>query len=239
MVSAKVPFGIQYSVVAGSWINYITPATKTFTAGLVLREVSMEWEFDNKSVDLGLPSGTKWAKFNIDITQPDGFATSEFEGNYYCSFFSWGNIVGHNPISDTKFDYDFGNSNTGPYSQTTGSQLTGNIPVNSTYDAARAWCGVPWRMPTATEFQELIDNCTITSVENNSKPYHKFTSNINGKYIYFPLNGNGMNDDFRAQGACWHWGSTLYENGTYGYCISNKSVGATWRYYGMPIRPVQ
>ena len=54
---------------------------------------------------MGLPSGVKWASRDIDLTKPGGFCETPF--TYEKSFFSWGNIDGHNPSSVSAFDYDF------------------------------------------------------------------------------------------------------------------------------------
>jgi hypothetical protein len=65
---------------------------------------------ETEIVDMGLPSGTLWASRNIDVTQPDGFAASPFQCD--CSFFSWGNIDGHNPTSNSSFSpYNWGGVN--------------------------------------------------------------------------------------------------------------------------------
>ena len=105
-------------------------------------------------VDMGLPSGLMWAKRNIDISQPDGFAASEYQ--YECTFFSWGNTEGHNPISTSEFDYNWGSANDGPYAQTPGSKLTANAGLS--HDAARAILGSPWRDPSTEDFAELFAN---------------------------------------------------------------------------------
>lgn len=60
-------------------------------------------------VDMGLPSGVKWASRDIDLTKPGGFCETPFI--YEKSFFSWGNIDGHNPISNSAFSYDWGGVN--------------------------------------------------------------------------------------------------------------------------------
>ena len=109
-----------------------------------IQQLDLSFSPDYLFVDMGLPSGLMWAKRNIDVTQPNGFAASEFQ--YECSFFSWGNVECHNPISDSAFDYDFGSSNEGPYASTPGAALTGDASLS--YDAARINCGAPWRLPT-------------------------------------------------------------------------------------------
>ena len=191
-------------------------------------------------VDMGLPSGTLWAKENIDISQTDGFAVSEFQ--YECSFFSWGNIAGHNPISDSAFSYDFGSENTGPYASTPGSQLSGNVPVNPMYDIARAICGDPWRMPTATEFQELIDNCdfvqadgeTVVSGSNKLVTVNGIVgiylkSKTNGNLLFFPCSGygNGTSWDLR----------TAYGNYWSGFLDSDTSKGLYLFFYSGGVNP--
>ena len=53
---------------------------------------------------MGLPSGLKWAKNDIDVSQQSNFTPTPFL--YNKTFFSWGNVNGHNPISESEFDYD-------------------------------------------------------------------------------------------------------------------------------------
>ena len=189
-------------------------------------------------VDMGLPSGTLWADRNIDITQSDGFAASEFQ--YECSFFSWGNIVGHNPISDSAFSYDFGSNNSGPYASTPGSQLSGNVPVNPMYDIARAICGDPWRLPTATEFQELIDNCdfvqadgeTVVSGTNklvtvNSIVGIYLKSKINGNRLFFPCCGYGTGTAWYNRGSLGLYWSGSLASATNGLILLFNSGGVS------------
>ena len=120
-------------------------------------------------IDMGLPSGTLWCAKNIDLTQPNKLAESPYQ--YDCSFFSWGNIDGHNPISNTAFDYNWGSVNSSepwyenqPYGETSGSTLNTNIPENDIYDAARVNLGAIFRLPTSVQFKELIDNCIYIDV---------------------------------------------------------------------------
>ena len=107
-------------------------------------------------VDLGLPSGLKWAKTNVG-------ATLETDAG---STFYWG------AISATSSDY---------------SNSTNSISGNASYDAARAIWGETWRMPTKEEYQELIDNCTISY--NTSGSYNgTVLTGPNGKNIYIRAN---------------------------------------------------
>ncbi len=171
-------------------------------------------------VDLGLPSGLKWAKKNIDVTQANGFAASIYQ--YECTFFSWGNSEGHNPSSSSAFSYDWGSGNDGPYASTPGAALTGNVPASQ--DAARANLGAPWRLPTTSEYQELFDNCEFVQADGsttiptsqanklvtvNSIVGIYLKSKINGNRIFFPCSGDGG-------------GTTWYGRGSHGYYWSGS-----------------
>ena len=91
-------------------------------------------------VDLGLPSGLKWATCNVGSTTPEG----------YGDFFAWGEI-------NTKDSYTPQNSITNGYQ-------IGDISGNEQYDAARANWGATWRLPTKEELQELLDNCVFVKI---------------------------------------------------------------------------
>ena len=113
-------------------------------------------------VDLGLPSGLKWATCNVGATSP------EQPGNRY----GWGN---DNPdcTYEDKSHYPCNN----PPQNISGTQ----------YDVARKIMGMPWRMPTKKEFQELIDCCSMElGVINNTKGYF-FISRKNANKIFLPF----------------------------------------------------
>ena len=182
------------------------------------------------AVDLALPSGVLWADKNIGATTP-------YEDGLY---FSWGNITGHTGDDG----YDFGTDNDGPYASTPGAALTGNIPTNGTYDAARHNMGAPWRMPTVGEFQELNSNCDSEWTDEDGVEGRRFTSRINGNSIFFPASGYryGTSLDNRgSDGYCWS--SSLYSQAN-GYSLYFNSEGVTpandnSRFYGFSVRAVQ
>lgn len=152
-------------------------------------------------VDLALPSGLLWAEKNIGATTP-------YEHGLY---FSWGNVEGHAEGSG----YDFSDA---VYAETAGASLTGNIPVNGTYDAARHNLGSPCRLPTVGEFQELNSNCTSEWTDEDGVAGRRFTSNINGNSIFFPASG-------------YYYGTTLNYRGSYGLYWSSSYYSATSAYY--------
>ena len=177
-------------------------------------------------VDLGLPSGTKWAKANLGGTNPQDLG----------QYFSWGNVTGHAKDSG----YDFSQTT---YNGTTGAGLMGGLSTSSSYDAARNIKGYPWRIPTYDDFLELLSYCRAQWTSVSGQAGMRFTSNINGNSIFLPAAG-------------FYNGSTLQYLGTYGYywaATLNNATNACYldfnstyaymynfaRYNGMPVRAVQ
>lgn len=215
-------------------------------------------------VDMGLPSGLLWATRNIDVTQKNGFAESPFQ--YDCSFFSWGNIDGHNPTSPTSFaPWDWGQINAQApwydgqvYGDTPGNTLTGNIPIDDKYDAARANIGAPWRMPTSAEFNELFANIIFIDANgqeiNTSKTNKLVTVNgviglylqskINGARLFFPCTGYGVGNSLnyrRNNGIYW---SSTWESDRNAMILVFLSLvinpqAYNDRFGGFTIRPVR
>ena len=192
---------------------------------------------DSLYVDMGLPSGVKWAKADIDITTPSGF--TEVDGvvspfKYEKSFVSWGNIEMFNPKNSSSFDHDFGtwdNSKNATedgykedsiYGQTPGCKLTANMAPSQ--DAARANLGAPWRMPTTAEYAELFANIDYvqadgTTVIDAATTDKRVTVNgVVGLYLKSKINGNLL---FFA---CSGYGNgTSWDNrGSYGYYWSSS-----------------
>lgn len=191
-------------------------------------------------VDLGLPSGTLWYNSNLGANSPTA------RGAYY----SWGNKEGY-VASYTEGDYEgtivgysFIQNN---YELTDGYQLSGYIPVEN--DAANDTLGEEWMIPTDTQFQELIDNCTITWVTIDDIPGKLFTSNINGNVIFLPNNGYGnatILDSPRFEAS--YWTSVEDENNTnkaYTFALGTSilpnltPVHPEEKRFGFGIRPVK
>ena len=151
-------------------------------------------------VDLALPSGLLWCEHNVGASTP-------YEHGLY---FSWGNVTGHAEGSG----YDFSDA---VYAETPGAALTGNIPVNGTYDLARHNMGAPCRLPTVGEFQELNSNCDSEWTDEDGVAGRRFTSRINGNSIFFPASG-------------YYSGTTLSYRGSYGGYWSSSYLSATNAY---------
>ena len=190
-------------------------------------------------VDLGLPSGTKWATCNVGATTPEGY------GNYY----AWGE-------TSTKSTYDWST-----YKWCNGSESTlTKYNTSSSYgtvdnktvldledDAAAVNWGGAWRMPTDAEWTELRDNCTWTWTSNyngTGVAGRIVTSNINGNSIFLPAAGCRRNDDLIDAGDYgYYWSSSLDTGGPYyaWYVFFSSGLvnrGYYSRYFGPSVRPV-
>lgn len=223
-------------------------------------------------VDMGLPSGVLWAKASIDLTTTSKFqevdgAVSPFK--YECSFFSWGNIDGHNPSSTSAFDYDWGGVNEQEpyydgqvYGSTPGNTLTGNIPPSM--DAARVNLGAPWRMPSNADFTELFANIDYidadgnvvtaeTSISKTAADKRVTVNGINGLYLRSKINGNRLFFPASGYGSGRSWygrtgngdfwsstfGSARYARDLYFGSGGVSPQGADNRCYGFSVRPVR
>ena len=171
-------------------------------------------------VDLGLPSGVKWATCNVGASKPEEY------GNYY----AWGE-------TSTKSSYTENNS------VTYGKNFS-DIGGNPAYDVARKQWGSPWRLPTKAEFNELLNNCTWTWTEQNGIKGCKVTSKKNGNSIFLPAAGwrDGTSLYYKGIHGCY-WSSTPRESSSSSaYYLDFNSVShcTYWnrRYFGQSVRPV-
>ena len=173
-------------------------------------------------VDLGLPSGLKWATCNVGASSPEGY------GDYY----AWGETT-------TKSSYTKDNS-------TTYGKEMSDIGGNVTYDVARKQWGSSWRLPTQAEFEELLDedNCTWEWTTQSGVNGYKVTSKVNGKSIFLPAAGMRAGQLFDDGSRGIYWSSTPHVIVTTGsvYCLSFDSgdhdMGLTDRQLGRSVRPV-
>ena len=167
-------------------------------------------------VDLGLPSGTRWATCNVGASTPTAY------GNYY----AWGETTTKSSYSSDNYTY---------------SDNPTTLPSNR--DAATANWGSGWRMPTSTEMQELIDNCTVTWTTQSGVNGRLFTG-PNGNSIFLPAAGYRYGSELYGAGTDGHyWSSSLYSVGTgsawnlYFYS-DDYSMGYSDRDYGLTVRAV-
>ena len=165
-------------------------------------------------VDLGLPSGTKWATMNVGASSETNY------GNYY----QYGK--GASQYSETYQDETY--------------QGTENH-LSLEYDTAAQVMGGSWHMPTQEQLNELTANTTYEWTTINGVNGGKFTSQ-NGNYVFFAATGywyNGSQHDVGSYGR--YWGSSLRDSSTAYYLYFDdgiKGVQGSNRKSGYSVRGV-
>lgn len=176
-------------------------------------------------IDLGLPSGTKWACCNVGASKPED----------YGGYFAWGETSEKSfYFEDNYFDgkvtsYDFGKDIAG-----------------TQYDAATVNWGSSWVMPSEELMRELYDNCITEWTTENGINGQRITSS-NGASIFLPASGYRWADYLdRSDSNGYYWSSTLLlESGIYKVCTCEFDrrghywVFSPYRFEGLSIRPVR
>lgn len=179
---------------------------------------------ESKAVDLGLPSGLKWAQANLG-------ADEETDSGLY---YMWGETEGHEKNSG----YEFTSAN---YTAKGLNAISTNLSLAQ--DAANVRLGGDWRMPTNTEFEELYKNTNVTWTTINGVTGRKFANKADAsKYIFMPAAGYFRSDGYQNLGGEGRYWSSKYLDGptAYDFYISSsiQRMGGYERYYGCSVRAV-
>ena len=194
-------------------------------------------------IDLGLPSGTKWACCNVDALSP------EESGGYY----AWGETEEKEEYYDVTYLYCKGDdpNNNGWYDGTIEWISIGTEISGTKYDVAHVKWGGQWQMPTSRQFRELTDGCTCRWIRYNDTNGQLFISKSNGHAIFLPAAGcrleSDQPDNTGANGP-WggYWSGTRHPSDKYFAYYLNIIAGKAeldsdnmWGLVmGFPIRPV-
>ena len=191
-------------------------------------------------VDLGLPSGLKWATMNVG-------ATSETD---YGDYFMWGSTT---PNTDTFCDWKNTPFNGGATAADEDSfnsvkdDVCPNGILAKEYDTAAQIMGGDWRMPTQDEFQELIDNTNKEWTTINGVNGYKFTSIKKGyqnNSIFIPAAGDRSGSEFNNRGSEGTVWSSSLSSVFYAWFLRLNSKGCYTDHYfsmrrtGMTVRGV-
>ncbi len=165
------------------------------------------------AIDLGLPSGTKWACCNIGASCPEEY------GGYY----AWGE-------TEEKSYYDWNTYKY--YNENSGVVNIGSDIAGTSYDVAHVKWGGSWRMPTTEQQQELLNNCSSEWTSENGIYGRRFTG-PNGASVFLPAAGYG---------GCWSSSLYPYYDGCNAYYLAFVSGGAScynnYRNSGVSVRAV-
>ena len=185
-------------------------------------------------VDLGLPSGIKWATKNLGASKPSDY------GDYY----AWGETE-PKPNAGYSWDtYKWGTKdNLTKYNKTDGKMI-----LDPADDAATAKLGSSWRMPTPAEIEELLspNNCTWTWITQDNVNGYEVKSNKNGNSIFLPAAGIREGSYLNGAGSLGeYWSSSLSTASSASvapFLYFNSDKHAWYNnhlFYGLPVRPVR
>ncbi len=184
-------------------------------------------------VDLGLPSGLKWATCNVGATKP------EESGDY----FAWGETTPKQGYVESNYKW-YKKSFFGGAYKTTKYKVERESLLEYTDDAARVNWGGKWRMPTRAEQDELRNHCTWEWTTLNGIEGYKVTSKKNGNSIFLPAAGYRNDGDLSAAGSNGgYWSSLLFtSDSSDAYNLNFVSSGVGWDYgyrcFGQSVRAV-
>lgn len=197
---------------------------------------------DVQAVDLGLPSGIKWASCNVGAEKPEDY------GNYY----AWGEVLPKADYSWATCKYANGTSLEDPkltkYCNNASYGDNGFTDDKTTLDpeddAAYFNLGGSWRMPTDAEWAELREQCTWTWTTQNGVNGYQVASKTNSNSIFLPAAGYRVDTNLDYVGSYGdYWSSSLDENGPKcAWVLSFESDYVygyrSYRCSGQSVRPV-
>ena len=224
------------TIATDKYIQFIDPSTGAVSnitlANLakVVADINVQAETDlpsggvYESVDLGLPSGTLWAKYNVG-------ATKETE---YGDLFAWGATEPYRLSGTTPLD------NTGNYAKSYANTIQHDLYPNE--DAATVHWGKGWCMPTKAQLDELYANTTYEWTTISGVNGGKFTAS-NGNYIFLPAAGyvgGGSLNDRGGYGNGWSRSrSSSVDAWRLYFNAGGRGVYTNGRDYGFSVRPVR
>ena len=199
----------------------------------------------NEVVDLGLPSGTLWCKYNLGVDSNQLTELRDWYGDYY----AWGELEPNKPVYYVWNNYKFGNAD----------NLIELLPENDVAYQKKKLYNFKFHIPTKEQCDELrnyTNNYWVNNYDPNKTIHNPEDDggikNLNGR-VFEGKNGNqlfipaaGFYDD-----AGYHFGGSYGSLWSRSLDISapHKAYGLNFgqakistsqndRYYGLVIRPV-
>ena len=181
-------------------------------------------------IDLGVPSGTKWACCNVGADKPET----------YGGIYAWGETEEKEAYNEVTYQYCTGEdpNSYGWYQQNAQYQDLGYDIAGTQYDVAHVKWGESWVMPSVDEMKELYDHCTYTLASMNGVNGLAFTSKSNGAILFLPA------ADLHYPGIVGnYWSSTQdMTNTKWAYGLYFNLEDSFWDYFAHPlgfsVRPI-
>lgn len=197
-------------------------------------------------VDLGLPSGTKWATMNVGAS-----SVTDGNGSTLCA---WGETAQQYNKDYVWEDYTYGvydSEDTVNQGMTKYNGTDGKVVLDLTDDAANVNWGGGWHMPTQAQIEELLNTNYVTSAwvtkyNNSNTDGTLFTSVVNGNTLFIPTSPYVTHNSYNYSSYSTLWSNTVYDNLRQAYTLRCGKVNGTFstslsrstRYTGYCIRPV-
>jgi len=191
-------------------------------------------------VDLGLPSGTLWATFNVGAFLPEE----------YGDYFAWGETEPKENYSWATYKYCNGTRTTmTKYCQKSEYGYNGYTDTLTVLqpedDAATVNWGSGWQTPSDEQFRELLDSryTNVSPKELNGVKGLEISGKTSHMSIFLPFAGQNAVSFIGQYG--YYWTSTLdssYVTGSIMFtCAENldwSAFSVYYRYFGLSVRPV-
>ena len=185
-------------------------------------------------VDLGLPSGTLWAAYNVGADAPEE----------YGDYFAWGETEPKEVYDWSTYKWCNGTHDSlTKYCSTSGyGVLDYKNELECEDDAAYVNWGPLWCMPTHEQQVELMNVCTWTQTTLNGVNGYQVTG-PNGNILFFPYTGERSGSQLMYAGSsAGYWPRTLFaaDAGQIMYLRWNEVRTAwTYRCMGYTVRAVR
>lgn len=213
-------------------------STKTRVNQVVNKGTS---EAGHEYVDLGL--SVKWSTCNVGAAKPEDY------GDYY----AWGEVTTKSNYLWTNYRFrtsgdNYVNVEFNKYNTSSSRGSVDNKTIlDIADDVANIKWGGGWRMPTQSEFQELMDYCTWTWTTQNGVNGYRVTgikSGYTDRSIFLPAAGYRYATSLDSAGSYgYYWSSSLNTDSPFGAWLLyfNSGLHLTYddyRYRGRSVRPV-
>ena len=192
----------------------------------------------NEVVDLGLPSGTLWCRYNLDVDPTQLSKAEDWYGEYY----AWGELEGNKTDKDDKIYFDWKNYKFGNYNKLTKycsnfefglnrftDNLTQLLPEDDVAYQNKKLYNFKFYIPTKEQIEELINYTNNYWVDNYdpNKTIHnpeddggikglngRIFEGKNGDQMFIPAAGYRSSSGIYSVGFnCYLWSSGLRLSG--------------------------
>ena len=218
-------------------------------------------------VDLGLPSGTLWCKYNLDVDSTQLNKAEDWNGDYY----AFGELEPNKINEEGELYFDWDNYKFGDYNKLTKycnnskyglngftDNLTQLLPEDDVAYQNKKFYNFKFHIPTKEQCEELINytknywvkNYDQTKLKHNLKDdggikwlNGRIFEGKNGNQIFIPAAGYCGGHNYNDRAYCYLWSSSLHLDFPFhAYDVyidsTNIRVSSSARHNGYSIRPV-